>query len=164
MLLATAQRDRTDLVVASRYCEQGRAERLGPIRSLTSTASSSTARMLFPWRLRGVTDPMSGFFLVRLDAIDLDTLRPRGFKILLELLARCHALRRAEVGFMFADRHAEESKGSLGLRMPSRSSRYCRRPEAARPAVATDRHRSRRYPEGNKRRAFTALPPDFDLP
>jgi dolichol-phosphate mannosyltransferase len=144
MLLATAQRDRADLVVASRYCEQGRAEGLGPIRSLISTASSSTARMLFPWRLRGVTDPMSGFFLVRLDAIDLDALRPRGFKILLELLVRCYALRRAEVGFTFADRHAEESKGSLGEGLNYLRSLYelrCRlgivasRPSAGAPAA-----------------------------
>jgi glycosyltransferase involved in cell wall biosynthesis len=113
MLLARARRDGADLVVASRHCEEGRAEGLGPIRSLISTASSSAARMLFPWRLHGVTDPMSGFFLVRPGAIDLDALRPRGFKILLELLVRCHPLRRAEVAFSFADRHAGESKGSL---------------------------------------------------
>ena len=73
----------------------------------------SAAKALFPLHLRGVTDPMSGFFLVRPGAIDLDALRPRGFKILLELLVRCPTLRRAEVGFTFAERHAEESKGSL---------------------------------------------------
>jgi dolichol-phosphate mannosyltransferase len=113
MLLARAERDGADLVVASRYCGQGGADGLGPVRLLISAASSSAARVLFPWRLRGVTDPMSGFFLVRPGAIDLETLRPRGFKILLELLVRCHSLRRAEVGFTFADRHAGESKGSL---------------------------------------------------
>jgi dolichol-phosphate mannosyltransferase len=69
--------------------------------------------MLFPRRLRGVTDPMSGFFLVRPDAVDLDELRPRGFKILLELLVRCRTLRRAEVAFVFATRRAGESKGSV---------------------------------------------------
>lgn len=113
MLLARAECDGADLVVASRHCGQGSADGLGPVRLLVSAASSSAARVLFPWRLRGVTDPMSGFFLVRPGAIDLETLRPRGFKILLELLVRCHSLRRAEVGFTFADRHAGESKGSL---------------------------------------------------
>jgi dolichol-phosphate mannosyltransferase len=112
-LLVKAERDGADLVVASRHCEQGRAEGLGPIRALISTASSAAARVLFPWRLRGVTDPMSGFSLVRSGAVDLDALRPRGFKILLELLVRCRALRRAEVGFVFAGRHAGESKGTL---------------------------------------------------
>jgi dolichol-phosphate mannosyltransferase len=112
-LLARAERDGADLVVASRHCAQGGADGLGPVRSLISVVSSAAARTLFPWRLRGVTDPMSGFFLVRPGAIDLEALRPRGFKILLELLVRCDSLRRAEVGFRFADRHAGESKGSL---------------------------------------------------
>ena len=34
------------------------------------------------------TDPMTGFFAVRTAAIDVAALRPRGFKILLEILAR----------------------------------------------------------------------------
>lgn len=112
-LLAKANCDGADLVVASRYCQQGRAEGLGLVRRLISTASMSAARMLFPRRLRGVTDPMSGFFLVQPDAVDLDELRPRGFKILLELLVRCRALRRAEVAFVFATRRAGQSKGSV---------------------------------------------------
>jgi dolichol-phosphate mannosyltransferase len=113
ILLARAEREGVDLVVASRHCDQGGADGLGPTRSLISAASSSAARALFPQRLRGVTDPMSEFFLVRPGAVDLEALRPRGFKILLELLVRCDSLRHAEVGFTFADRHAEQSKGSL---------------------------------------------------
>jgi dolichol-phosphate mannosyltransferase len=112
-LLAKAQADGADLVVASRYCAHGRTEGLGPIRTLISTVSRSAARMLFPWRLRGVTDPMSGFFLIRPGAVDVDALRPRGFKILLQLLVRCPALGAAEGGFAFANRHAGASKGSL---------------------------------------------------
>jgi len=61
---------------------------------------------------------MSGFFLVRRDAIRLDTLRPRGFKILLELLIRHPALRCAEVSFTFGERRAGRSKATIreGLR------------------------------------------------
>jgi dolichol-phosphate mannosyltransferase len=112
-LLAAAERDRADLAVASRYCGTGGADGLGPVRALISTACGSAAKLLFPFRLRGVTDPMSGFFLVRRSAVNLDELRPRGFKILLELLVRHGGLRPTEVGFTFADRHAGESKGSL---------------------------------------------------
>lgn len=112
-LLTTAERDRADLAIASRYCGTGRADGLGPVRALISTVCGSAAKLLFPVRLRGVTDPMSGFFLVRRSAVDLDVLRPRGFKILLELLVRHRRLRITEVGFAFADRHAGESKGSL---------------------------------------------------
>jgi dolichol-phosphate mannosyltransferase len=57
---------------------------------------------------------MSGFFLVRRSAVNPDALRPRGFKILLELLVRQGGLRTTEVGFAFADRRAGESKGTLG--------------------------------------------------
>jgi dolichol-phosphate mannosyltransferase len=112
-LLAAAERDRADLAVASRYCGTGGADALGPVRALISTTCGSAAKLLFPVRLRGVTDPMSGFFLVRRSAVNLDELRPRGFKILLELLVRHGGLRPTEVGFTFADRHAGESKGSL---------------------------------------------------
>jgi dolichol-phosphate mannosyltransferase len=112
-LLAAAERERADLAVASRYCATGRADGLGPVRALLSTACGSAAKLLFPARLHGVTDPMSGFFLVRRSAVDLDELRPRGFKILLELLVRSGGLRTTEVGFAFADRHAGDSKGSF---------------------------------------------------
>ncbi|HKP99769.1 MAG TPA: polyprenol monophosphomannose synthase [Actinomycetes bacterium] len=112
-LLAAAEGDRADLVVASRYCGTGRTDGLGAARTLISTACGSAAKLLFPMRLHGVTDPMSGFFLVRRSAVRLDQLRPRGFKILLELLVRHGGLRATEVGYIFADRHAGESKGTL---------------------------------------------------
>jgi len=112
-LLAVAERDGADLAVASRYCGTGRTDGLVPARALISVACGSAAKLLFPMRLRGVTDPMSGFFLVRRSAVHLDGLRPRGFKILLELLVRHGDLRATEVGYTFADRHAGESKGTL---------------------------------------------------
>ena len=112
-LLAAAERDEADLAVASRYCGTGRADGLGPARALISTACGSAAKLLFPLRLCGVTDPMSGFFLIRRSAVNLDELRPRGFKILLELLVRHGGLRTTEVPYTFADRHAGESKGTL---------------------------------------------------
>lgn len=112
-LIAEAKNEGTDLVVASRYCDQGRAAGLNAGRTMISKGSTIVARMLFPRRLGGVSDPMSGFFLVRRDAIDLNRLQPRGFKILLELLIQGSRLRTAEVGFRFASRYAGESKGSL---------------------------------------------------
>ena len=112
-MLAKAESEGADLAVASRYCGQGRSDGLGPVRALVSTACGSAAKLLFPIRLRGVTDPMSGFFLVRRSAVNLDELRPRGFKILLELLVRHGGLRSTEVGFAFADRRVGESKGTL---------------------------------------------------
>jgi glycosyltransferase involved in cell wall biosynthesis len=112
-LVAAAERDGADLAIASRYCGEGRADGLGPLRALISAACRSAAKLLFPLRLRDVTDPMSGFFVVRPSAVDADELRPRGFKILLELLVRNRGLCTTEVAYAFAGRSAGESKGSL---------------------------------------------------
>jgi putative flippase GtrA len=71
------------------------------------------AKALFPRRLEGCSDPMSGFFAVRRDRIDLDRLRPQGFKILLEILARSSRLKVRELPFEFQQRHSGESKASL---------------------------------------------------
>lgn len=60
---------------------------------------------------------MTGFFAIRRSALDVDSLRPRGFKILLEILAR-NTITVVEEPFVFGQRHAGESKADLrqGLR------------------------------------------------
>jgi cellulose synthase/poly-beta-1,6-N-acetylglucosamine synthase-like glycosyltransferase len=106
--------DDADLVMASRYREGGSSGGLdGPLRRFVSTGSTLLARVAFPFALRGVTDPMTGFFGVRLDKMDPDRLRSRGFKILLEILARYPRLRRTELPLDFGQRHAGASKGDL---------------------------------------------------
>jgi dolichol-phosphate mannosyltransferase len=117
-LVEEAESRDLDLVVASRYCDGASPSGLGWARAMASRSTTGVARLLFPRRLRDVTDPMSGFFLVRRDALRLDTLRPRGFKILLELLIRHPALRCAEVSFTFGERRAGRSKATIreGLR------------------------------------------------
>lgn len=112
-LLARAAHADVDLVLASRYSNQGSARGLNRRRTIVSHAATSAAHGLFPGQLRGVSDPLSGFFLVRRDAIDPDQLKPQGFKILLEILVRTPSLRVAEVGFEFGTRHAGESKASF---------------------------------------------------
>jgi putative flippase GtrA len=113
MLLERAESGEADLVVASRYCEHGSAGGLGRLRALASRSTTAAARLIFPRRLHDVRDPMSGFFLVRRDAIAIDELRPRGFKILLEVLVRNPDLRVAEVSYAFAKREAGQSKAGL---------------------------------------------------
>ncbi len=111
-LLAEAEESERDLVVASRYVPEGHGESLGALRSLISKGSTVAARLLFPKRVR-VSDPMSGFFLVRRNAIRLESLRPKGFKILLEIMVRTPRLRMAEVPFEFGKRFGGESKASV---------------------------------------------------
>jgi dolichol-phosphate mannosyltransferase len=111
-LLARAEAGDVDVVVASRYRKGGELNfKAG--RAALSLASTGAARILFPRRLRRVSDPMSGFFLLRRSSVPLDRLRPRGFKILLEILVRARNLRVDEVPFEFGVRHAGESKASL---------------------------------------------------
>jgi len=103
-----------DLVVASRYTGGGDAGGLdGRVRGAVSSGATLAAKAVFPRALRGVTDPMTGFFGLRRSAVPTADLHPRGFKILLEILARTPGLRVGEVPFVFQPRHAGESKASL---------------------------------------------------
>lgn len=112
-LVARFRRGDADVVIASRYAGDGDAVGLADrTRIFVSRASTYVTRAMFPIRLRDVTDPMTGFFLVDRRALDLSQLQPRGFKILLEVLAR-RSLRVAEVPFSFADRHAGDSKATF---------------------------------------------------
>ena len=113
-MLERAERDGLDVVVASRYCECGSADGFGPARAFLSCSSRIAARALFPRRLVAVSDPMSGFFLIRRAAVDLTSLKPRGFKVLLEVVARSPALRIGEVPLCFGRRYSGRSKASLG--------------------------------------------------
>jgi dolichol-phosphate mannosyltransferase len=113
-LLYRAMDAGADVVVASRYIEGGSGEGLAGLRRrLVSQGATALAKTAFPVRLRGCSDPMSGFFLVRREALDPDALRPDGFKILLEILGRHRRLRIAEVPFTFGERHAGDSKARL---------------------------------------------------
>ncbi|SFR90396.1 dolichol-phosphate mannosyltransferase [Microbacterium sp. cf046] len=112
-IYARFARGDVDVVVASRYAGDGTSAGLADrTRVLVSKVSTALTRAMFPIRLKDVSDPMTGFFLIDRRAVDAATLRPRGFKILLEILARKN-LRIAEVPFDFAGRHAGESKASM---------------------------------------------------
>ena len=112
-LFAAGEAAPADIVCATRNVTGGGRDGLGATRDLISKSFTTFARRAFPRRLRGVSDPMSGFFLVRRAALDPGALHPTGFKILLEILVRTPGLRRTEVGYEFANRHAGDSKASL---------------------------------------------------
>ncbi|WEO95640.1 glycosyltransferase family 2 protein [Streptomyces sp. FXJ1.172] len=118
-LVATGERTNAALVVASRYVEGGsRAGLAGGYRVAVSRGATWLTKALFPRRLHGISDPMSGFFAVRRGAVTPETLKPLGYKILLELAVRTRPRQVAEVPFVFRDRFAGESKSSTreGLR------------------------------------------------
>jgi dolichol-phosphate mannosyltransferase len=112
-LVSEARRSNVDVVVASRHRDDADLAGFPAARRALSRGSEMMARALFPRRLRGVSDPMSGFFLVRRTAIDVAAMRPCGFKILLEILLSGPRLSMSEVGFHFGERHSGESKATL---------------------------------------------------
>ena len=103
-----------DLVIASRYVGAGGNAGLGGfVRRSVSTASNGIARLVFPRRLTGVTDPMSGMFALDLARLDVSRMHPDGFKVLLELLVLTGPQRIEEVPYSFRAREHGESKAGL---------------------------------------------------
>lgn len=111
-MLDQAQKANADMVLASRRATHSQVKGLNLVRQIISRTLDGVARLFFPSNLRNVKDPLTGFFLARRDAIQVEQLRPRGFKILLEILVRFPKLRVAEIPFEFGVRHAGKSKAS----------------------------------------------------
>jgi len=104
------RRCETDLVVASRYTDGTNGTGFTAARAKASQWSTVLARRLLKVEL---TDPMSGFFMLRRDVIDelAPKLSTQGFKILLDIAATGRdTLRIAELPFVFGARLHGESK------------------------------------------------------
>jgi dolichol-phosphate mannosyltransferase len=101
-----------DIVIASRNNLESITEGLGPVRRVVSVVLGRLATQAFGPQLAGVTDPLSGFFIVRREALHLDRLDPTGFKILLEILVTHPEMKRGEIGFSFDRRAAGASNAS----------------------------------------------------
>ena len=94
-----------DIAVGSRLVPGGGVENWPLGRRLISKGATLLARPL-----TSVSDPMSGFFCFRRSLLRGARLEPEGYKILLEILARCDIARAVEVPYMFRDRRAGISK------------------------------------------------------
>ena len=109
-MLARLRPGDVDLAVASRYADAGSAVGLAGRRMSYSRWSTELARRL----LRvGLSDPMSGFFMLRRTAVEelAPALSSQGFKILLDIVASARgALRIAELPYVFRERQHGESK------------------------------------------------------
>ncbi len=112
-MLEAAETSEAEVVVASRYVKGGDYSGLpGPVRKAVSVGSKSLAQIVFK-EARKTSDPMSGFFLVRNEAISGIQLRPTGFKILLEILVCAPELKVIEVPLRFQARNAGVSKATM---------------------------------------------------
>lgn len=117
-MLQILRDDKAEIVVASRFGETGQHRQgLSQVRSLGSRFAIGIAQRVLQVT---VSDPMSGFFMLRREIAD--TVAPRlsqqGFKILLDLLASSReSLRVEEVPFVFRARVHGESKLDLSVVM-----------------------------------------------
>ncbi len=98
-----------DIVVMSRYAASGCTSDWSPGRRLASRVATLFAHLLLP-ATRSVSDPVSGYFIVRRQALEGMRFRPKGFKILPEILARGRTLRTEELAYTFAPRARGKSK------------------------------------------------------
>lgn len=116
-MLTALQTDRADLVVGSRYVggPEADASALGKTREAGSRFANWLGQKVLQVKL---TDPMSGFFMIRRDRVDsvatkLDT---AGFKVLFDIVA-CQdtPLRTLELPYSFRAREAGDSKLDNGV-------------------------------------------------
>ncbi len=109
-MLAAIETDGRDLVVGSRFADGARVNGLSPLRHLGSRAANAAIQRLLRVRL---SDPLSGFFMLRRDRFDAlaGQLSTQGFKILLDIVATARgSLTVAEIPFVFRERVAGASK------------------------------------------------------
>ena len=114
-MLETLRAGTADLVAASRHIEGGSAASLGTSRGTISTLATTLTRKVLAVPL---SDPMSGFFMMRRDRFDeiAPKLSPVGFKILLDIVATAGpSLRVAEQSYVFGKREQGESKFNVQI-------------------------------------------------
>ncbi len=99
-----------DMAVASRHVEGGSVSDWSFIRRFLSRGAQTVGLILLPGVVGRVSDPMSGYFMVRRKCLIGCTLSPLGYKILIEVLARGRVPWIGEVGYEFEERQHGESK------------------------------------------------------
>jgi dolichol-phosphate mannosyltransferase len=99
-----------DLVVGSRYIDSNTVHSLSLFRTIVSRLGTFFAQILLGLK---ITDPLSGYFLVRREVFKKlsGEINSRGFKILLEILGRNSNLKIKEIPYSFSER----KKGSTKL-------------------------------------------------
>ena len=104
-----------DLVVATRYRGGGGVNKRHIRQRIISRAAQGLGVILLPGVVMRVSDPMSGYFIVRRSAVAERAFKPLGYKILLEVIAKGNIREIQEVGYIFQDRRGGSSKRGLNI-------------------------------------------------
>ena len=113
-LIEALEKQSADIAVASRHVGGGGVSKWNILRRGISWGATLAASWLLPGTLATVRDPMSGYFALQRSVIEGCTLKPEGYKILLEVLGRGQYRTVVEVPYIFIERQQGHSK--LGLR------------------------------------------------
>ncbi|MEG4278307.1 glycosyltransferase family 2 protein [Microcoleus sp. MON1_C1] len=108
-LLAEIQRG-ADLAAASRHVGEGGVSDWSVVRRFLSRGAQTLGLVILPGVVGRVSDPMSGYFMVRRTCIAGKTMNPAGYKILIEVLGRGDIRWIGEVGYVFQERQEGDSK------------------------------------------------------
>lgn len=108
--LIAAMQAGADLAVASRHVEGGGVSEWSLARRVLSRGAQTLGLLILPGVVGRVSDPMSGYFMVRRQAIAGPVLNPKGYKILLEVIGRGTIETITEVGYVFQERQEGSSK------------------------------------------------------
>jgi dolichol-phosphate mannosyltransferase len=120
-----------DVAVGSRRIPGGGAEPWPWHRRRLSDLATALARLTVAVPL---ADPMSGYFALRRSVFEAvrGRVRPRGYKILLEIVCRAGPLRVVELPYVFRDRRQGVSKVGLRVGLQYLESLWALRQESAR--------------------------------
>jgi dolichol-phosphate mannosyltransferase len=104
--------EQADIAIASRYARNNGTKGWNLLRAAVSRLSTLAAAPLISKKNLGVTDPMSGFFMIHRRCIEGLTFQTTGFKLLLEILVRGRIRTVQEVAYHFGLRVAGKSKAN----------------------------------------------------
>jgi len=104
------RRGGADLIVATRHGDGGGLGDWGLARRVSSWGAAQIGRWLLPQVYSRVSDPLSGCYLVRREAIAGVPLKPLGYKSLMELLVRGNVGEIHECGYEMRKRVRGQSK------------------------------------------------------
>ena len=104
-----------DLALGSRHVEEGGVSDWNLARRVISRSAQLIGLVILPEVVGRVTDPMSGYFMLRRHVIAGRRLNPIGYKILIEVLARGAVVPVSEVGYVFRERREGHSKVSTTI-------------------------------------------------
>lgn len=107
-LIKEIKKTKNDIVIASRYIKNGKILGWSKKRIFYSKAATFISKSLF--KLNNITDPMSGFFIIKSNILKNMKFDTAGYKILLEILVKSKNIKSSEIPYTFVDRANGSSK------------------------------------------------------